>query len=600
MINNFYITESQFNRIKNINKENKISRNLLKMIGDENSPINNNTPIIKNGLKNLLLNGYDESISYFKDDITQFTEDDIANKLSKLISIAKKKEQPITRQLEGLCENIICNFTNNKIEIDCKLVNEISQSHLFHVNTNTENYEIEYDSIEQYNNIEEQVKKRKILNTLSMGCALDLYNLFFDKYLKELFKLDEDLPHLYSKIMKINNHLTYISKQNITEKQHFQSGFVEVKLGKNCEITTVATLFPFLLIESFRGVLESISSKEFIKSIKNSGEIFSRADILEFEPYYMTIGNMLWKKIYKLNNIKYILPFFKEISSLECNKFVSLFNEIVADTKYGKDEVNDLLNSSVNKTDYSDFEQDITKRNDKYNLILSSDLTNGDLLVNELNEANYPQSFNMEHFKSLTSFNQRINYCNSTLERLGSGSSRIVYLIDDNTVLKLAKNKKGVAQNEREIEVGTSSYYQGFNLFAEVYEYDDNGLWLEMQYARRSKKNDFKRILGVDFIFLQDFIQFTANHYLRNDEKRGYISQENEKYFGSDEFWEKIDNDYTIFNSIYDMLLNETTKSYSDLQKLNSWGVVKDNDGERLVLIDFGLTDDIFDNYYRH
>ena len=114
------------------------------------------------------------------------------------------------------------------------------------------------------------------------------------------------------------------------------------------------------------------------------------------------------------------------------------------------------------------------------------------------------------------------------------------------------------------------------------------------------KKNDFKRILGVDFIFLQDFIQFTANHYLRNDEKRGYISQENEKYFESDEFWEKIDNDYTIFNSILDMLLNEQTKSYSDLQKLNSWGVVKDNDGERLLLIDFGLTDDIFDNYYRH
>ena len=73
-------------------------------------------------------------------------------------------------------------------------------------------------------------------------------------------------------------------------------------------------------------------------------------------------------------------------------------------------------------------------------------------------EEDYPSSFDMERFKSLTSFNARIKYCEEHLQRLGSGSSRIVYKIDDKKVLKLAKNKKGISQNGTEIGLGNDSY----------------------------------------------------------------------------------------------------------------------------------------------
>ena len=66
----------------------------------------------------------------------------------------------------------------------------------------------------------------------------------------------------------------------------------------------------------------------------------------------------------------------------------------------------------------------------------------------------YPTQFDMNLFKSLKTFKERIEYCEANLKKIGSGSSRIVYQVDNNKVLKLAKNKKGIAQNETEIDRG--------------------------------------------------------------------------------------------------------------------------------------------------
>ena len=67
-----------------------------------------------------------------------------------------------------------------------------------------------------------------------------------------------------------------------------------------------------------------------------------------------------------------------------------------------------------------------------------------------IDEMAYPVSFNMAEFKTLTMFAERIRYCQTRLQRISSGSARIVYKIDNEKVLKLAKSRKGIAQNEAE------------------------------------------------------------------------------------------------------------------------------------------------------
>ena len=40
-------------------------------------------------------------------------------------------------------------------------------------------------------------------------------------------------------------------------------------------------------------------------------------------------------------------------------------------------------------------------------------------------------------------------------------------------------------------------------------------------------------------------------------------------------------------------------ESVGDLKRPSSWGVVKRNGADEIVLIDFGLDDEVYDNFYR-
>lgn len=218
---------------------------------------------------------------------------------------------------------------------------------------------------------------------------------------------------------------------------------------------------------------------------------------------------------------------------------------------------------------------------------------------NEL--ANYPQSFNMDTFKSLNSYNKKIKYCNDNLQRIASGSSRVVYKIDNVTVLKLAKNKKGLAQNEAETQYRDDIYAP--DIFAEVYDNDENFYWIEMQLARKAKPTDFKRITGYNFETFTYFVLYSARQYLPRKKYGFSIPPEYEELFDSEEFknmvWENPDS---VFYQINEYLTSYQIHVYGDIQRISSWGVVKDKqDGtDKLVLIDYGLTDDIYENYYSY
>lgn len=210
---------------------------------------------------------------------------------------------------------------------------------------------------------------------------------------------------------------------------------------------------------------------------------------------------------------------------------------------------------------------------------------------NLVGEMAYPSSWNLEVFKTIKSFSGRVKYCEQHLQRLSSGSSRIVYQIDDEKVLKLAKNQKGIAQNQNE-----SDYYlQSNELFAKVFDVDDNGLWIEMELARKAKPSDFKKIIGYDFETIKAFIAWYANGYSRHQH---IINQKYINIFDSEEFNEGFNN-YNIFYDIEDYLGNYTIESIGDLQRISSWGVVKRDGEDALVLIDFGLTDDTYNSYYK-
>lgn len=195
-------------------------------------------------------------------------------------------------------------------------------------------------------------------------------------------------------------------------------------------------------------------------------------------------------------------------------------------------------------------------------------------------------SWNVEEFKKLTSFNQRIKYCQENLQRISSGSSRIVYKIDDTKVLKLAKNRKGIAQNE--IEVGFSKDYMWSDLVAKIFDYDQNDLWVEMELARKVTPKIWDSIVGIPIEELSKCLRYVDQE--NNPQKYQYHFT---KPARMDELWE---NEFT--SSILQLILSYDVP-VGDFGRLSTYGLVKRNGMDDIVFIDYGITSDVYDAYYR-
>ena len=212
-------------------------------------------------------------------------------------------------------------------------------------------------------------------------------------------------------------------------------------------------------------------------------------------------------------------------------------------------------------------------------------------LKNIIKEMAYPSSFNFDEFRNCRSFAERVRYCEQRLQRVSSGSSRIVYQIDNEKVLKLAKNQKGIAQNQVEIRLGTEPYY---TCFAEIYEYDEQGLWVEMELCKKAKKSDFKAIYGVPFESLCCMIYDQSDNFKNIRNAFNPYSQYREIV---QEIWDGEETDLQmLFTSIQEYIGCEMLESIGDLCRLSSWGI---NSEGHFILIDYGLDDDVANNYYR-
>ena len=197
-------------------------------------------------------------------------------------------------------------------------------------------------------------------------------------------------------------------------------------------------------------------------------------------------------------------------------------------------------------------------------------------------------SFSLNELSSLPSYAARIRYCKQHLGNpIGSGSSRTVFQISDERCLKLAKNEKGVAQNQAEARSGHQSMYE--ELFPYVFETDDNDLWVVTEYVLPAKVNDFKHITGMTF---QEFCKFVYTCY-KQYARRCYYNT-----YTWDEFEDIINkNEYGFLYYLNDYMVNFNAIP-GDLCRIANWGLTVRDGKEALVILDSGLNDYVWENYY--
>lgn len=205
-------------------------------------------------------------------------------------------------------------------------------------------------------------------------------------------------------------------------------------------------------------------------------------------------------------------------------------------------------------------------------------------ILESLMDEDYPTTWNVEEFAKLRSFAERKRYCDTHLQPISSGSGRIAYKIDEEKVLKLAKNPKGVAQNEVEIEHSQDRYFSF--LLARTFHFDNNGLWVEMELAKKCNAGFFKKMVGGT---INEFLRYMINFSVENEGGRPFfhVDEKVSEIFGENKFVQDL-KEYT---HAYDV-------QAGDFGKLSSFGIVKRDGQDTLVVIDYGLTKDVHSTHY--
>ena len=133
---------------------------------------------------------------------------------------------------------------------------------------------------------------------------------------------------------------------------------------------------------------------------------------------------------------------------------------------------------------------------------------------------------------------------------IGSGSGRKVFDLENGYVIKIAKNKAGIAQNKSEYKISSKDHS---NLFAKVIQASDDFRLLIMQKA--------DKINNISYVWK-------------------YFNATSEREFFNSKELQNIKRSYNLL--------------LDDFARKSSWGLING----RPVIIDYGFTREVKERYY--
>ena len=172
---------------------------------------------------------------------------------------------------------------------------------------------------------------------------------------------------------------------------------------------------------------------------------------------------------------------------------------------------------------------------------------------------------------------------------IGVGSSRVVFQLDDYSVLKLARNEKGIGQNKEEIILGTNNE---FSCFPKILNGTDmnNSLWVISEFVLPAKKYDFFEVLKIPFQHIQQFAFAVKNAYKGHEEAKELLNRFYRQYRSKPKV-------ISFFNDISKLYTKYRSEIW-DITRIPNWGLCNRNGEATLVILDIGFSIDVKRNLY--
>lgn len=216
---------------------------------------------------------------------------------------------------------------------------------------------------------------------------------------------------------------------------------------------------------------------------------------------------------------------------------------------------------------------------------------------NIISEVPLPSDWDQTVYTPQTSYKKRIEYAVARAQKIGAGSSRVAVVIPyqgRDTVLKVAKNIKGMAQNEAEANLLEDGYIQSLGIAIPIIDYDlehEQPVWIHTELATKATNKQLCELMKCGKLV---WLVNTAK-YAQTGRGQDH-SPEVAKIYRDDGYPAYAQNNLDIFHEYVDVLqeLMGFEVNLDDFVKPGNWGIYQG----KPVIIDLGFTQSVARQHY--
>lgn len=195
-----------------------------------------------------------------------------------------------------------------------------------------------------------------------------------------------------------------------------------------------------------------------------------------------------------------------------------------------------------------------------------------------------------------STFKSRLAYAIERAMKLGTGSSRVATVIEYQgrpTVLKIAKNQKGLAQNEVEADILSDGYASQIEILIPIIDYDNQGLkptWVHTEMAQKATQRQLCAIMKCKSLYQLIQLAEGITGKFRWTSYQGVVNGMKTLGMSDDDIETATDyaNKLAELHTSFDVMLG-------DLARPANWGLFQG----RPVIIDVGFNSNVRDQYYK-
>ena len=298
------------------------------------------------------------------------------NRLSGLITECMERERDNRPALESLCADVVLDILqvpDDMLTLDVKLTENIDDSSQRLLPESDDEYE--YDSLSDMSDMENEIARRRMMNAIVTGASVVLSSNV-KSYVQNVFDIDPYLPSLYKEIMELNEKLLYLDGDVSDDDGSTKGAVVDVSLGspdKTVVVKAQGVIFPMLLSETIKGVLEIASAHGLPDDMRRAEHIMKCADYSSSEVWDMRLGTIIWERIYGQTpgvDPSYLILALAEMGTAE---FTSAVKEMIACTREGKRIADSICEDIRYELEQDDFDAHMHDMADKYRVDDSED-----------------------------------------------------------------------------------------------------------------------------------------------------------------------------------------------------------------------------------